>query len=124
MSIDHKDKNKDAGKEGYLVGYGRPPSHTRFKKGRSGNPSGRPKQQMKGLSKRLEEAMAREIEVNLNGETQTMPMEEVIANSLVNKAAKGDLKSVELIHKLSPKNTSDMISEVRVSWNRNHDKEE
>ena len=25
------------------VGYGRPPTHTRFKKGRSGNPRGRPK---------------------------------------------------------------------------------
>jgi hypothetical protein len=25
------------------VGYGRPPRHTRFRKGRSGNPKGRPK---------------------------------------------------------------------------------
>jgi hypothetical protein len=27
----------------YQVGYGKPPRHTRFKKGRSGNPSGRPR---------------------------------------------------------------------------------
>ncbi len=26
----------------YEVGYGKPPRHTRFKKGRSGNPRGRP----------------------------------------------------------------------------------
>ncbi len=25
------------------VGYGKPPRHTRFKKGQSGNPSGRPR---------------------------------------------------------------------------------
>jgi hypothetical protein len=27
----------------YSVGYGRPPKHTRFKPGRSGNPKGRPR---------------------------------------------------------------------------------
>ena len=27
----------------YAVGYGKPPKHTRFKKGRSGNPRGRPR---------------------------------------------------------------------------------
>ena len=32
------------------VGYGRPPEHTRFKKGQSGNPRGRPKRQVAGLS--------------------------------------------------------------------------
>jgi len=33
----------------YAVGYGRPPEHTRFKKGQSGNPSGKPgpKKQLK-----------------------------------------------------------------------------
>jgi len=29
-------------KRDYSVGYGRPPRHTRFEKGRSGNPKGRP----------------------------------------------------------------------------------
>jgi Family of unknown function (DUF5681) len=27
----------------YQVGYGKPPQHTRFKKGESGNPAGRPR---------------------------------------------------------------------------------
>jgi hypothetical protein len=30
-------------KDGNGVGYGRPPEHTRFRKGHSGNPKGRPK---------------------------------------------------------------------------------
>ena len=29
----------------YAVGYGKPPQHSRFKPGRSGNPKGRPKGQ-------------------------------------------------------------------------------
>ena len=29
--------------EGYEVGYKKPPKHTRFQKGQSGNPNGRPK---------------------------------------------------------------------------------
>lgn len=32
-----------ASKEDYKVGRGRPPQHTRYKKGQSGNPGGRPK---------------------------------------------------------------------------------
>ena len=29
-------------RRGYEVGFGKPPAHSRFKKGRSGNPKGRP----------------------------------------------------------------------------------
>ncbi|MDB5317781.1 MAG: hypothetical protein JWO26_370 [Rhodospirillales bacterium] len=36
MSADNDERN-------YKVGYGRPPQGTRFKKGQSGNPKGRPK---------------------------------------------------------------------------------
>jgi hypothetical protein len=35
---DHEDEPNN-----YHVGYGRPPRHTQFKPGRSGNPAGRPK---------------------------------------------------------------------------------
>ena len=39
------DLSKDRGvkpTDAYEVGYGKPPRHTRFPKGRSGNPKGRP----------------------------------------------------------------------------------
>lgn len=42
MSKDNKDKDQDKDKkpEDYEVGYGKPPKHSRFKPGRSGNPRG------------------------------------------------------------------------------------
>ena len=36
-------KDKEKNERPYTVGYGKPPKHTRFPKGRSGNPKGRPK---------------------------------------------------------------------------------
>ena len=41
----------------YVVGYGKPPLHTRFQKGRSGNPNGRPRGK-KNMSTLLSAALA------------------------------------------------------------------
>ena len=41
----------------YEVGYGKPPRHTRFEPGRSGNPRGRPSRS-KNLSTLLSEALS------------------------------------------------------------------
>lgn len=41
-------KRKPAG--GYEVGYGKPPVHSRFQKGRSGNPRGRPRREREGVT--------------------------------------------------------------------------
>ena len=51
----------------YMVGYARPPRHTRFEKGRSGNPGGRP-----GPKKLAEQVFARAIGEALNTDTETL----------------------------------------------------
>src|SRR6202030_3462192 len=50
----------------YEVGYGKPPRHTRFKKGRSGNPRGRPNGS-KNLSTLLSETLSEPVIVAENG---------------------------------------------------------
>src|SRR5689334_24983502 len=50
----------------YEVGYGRPPRHTRFAKGQSGNPRGRPCG-AKNFTTLLEEALNEPVTVTENG---------------------------------------------------------
>src|ERR1043165_233754 len=46
----------------YLVGYGKPPVHSQFTKGTSGNPDGRPRGS-KGLKALLRDALSKKIAV-------------------------------------------------------------
>ena len=58
------------------IGYGRPPKHTRFKKGQSGNPGGRPR---KGGTVKIDiEALLKQpVTVVQNGKPCTMSPKEV-----------------------------------------------
>jgi hypothetical protein len=72
------------------VGYGRPPSHTRFRKGASGNPGGRPR----GMTARRAWALAlkeayRPITVREGDKTFTLPAIQDVLRSQVALAAKG-----------------------------------
>ena len=76
----------------YLVGYKKPPRHTRFRKGQSGNPAGRPKGSL-SLAKALEGALTEPVVVVERGERRTLSKFEVMLKQLVNKAAGGDLRA-------------------------------
>ena len=52
------------GVEQYEVGYGKPPHHTRFRPGASGNPKGRPKG-VNNLATDIKNALASKITVRL-----------------------------------------------------------
>ena len=88
--------------EGGAVGYGRPPLETRFKKGQSGNPQGRPRR-----SNTLRAIAARVL-----GEIQRLPNRskggrvlystlEVIIMALKQRAASGDPRAAALFTKIS-----------------------
>jgi hypothetical protein len=77
----------------YSVGYGRPPKETRFSKGRSGNPSGRPKGK-KNLVTSFMEVSREPILVTEGGRSRKIAKGEAILRQLINRALSGDTKAV------------------------------
>jgi Family of unknown function (DUF5681) len=80
----------------YVVGYGKPPLHTRFQKGRSGNPKGRPRGK-KNMSTLLSAALDAAIIVVENGRRKKISKREAIITQLVNKSASADLKATQIV---------------------------
>jgi len=78
----------------YEVGYGRPPKATRFKKGQSGNPWGRPKKKL--TPDELEKKMLWEDSfiVRINGKIQRVNAVTAVLNVLLGKALAGDQRAI------------------------------
>ena len=78
------------------VGYRRPPKHSQFSKGRSGNPNGRPKGS-KNFGLVIEAELNAKIPINENGKRRSISKREAVAKQLVNKAASGDAKAIPIL---------------------------
>ncbi len=84
----------------YQVGYRRPPLHTRFQPGVSGNPSGRAKgsQNFKTL---LDRILKEEIPLLDGDRSRKVSKAEAITRRLVIGALKGDLRSMFALFRLA-----------------------
>jgi hypothetical protein len=78
----------------YQVGYGKPPRHAQFRKGRSGNPGGRPRRPVTERAKALalQEAY-RTITVKEGGRAFALPAIQAILRSQIGLAAKGNVQA-------------------------------
>ena len=76
------------------VGYGKPPKESRFPKGQSGNPKGRPKG-ARGLSTLLRKALTTKVVVLQNGQKKKVETLEAVSMRLSEKARKGVARSIE-----------------------------
>jgi hypothetical protein len=74
------------------VGYGRPPAHTRFKPGQSGNPKGRRKGQ-RNIHTVLDEALSQRIVIREGDRTRSLTKLDGVILTMVNAALKGDAKA-------------------------------
>ena len=80
----------------YQVGYGKPPVEYRFKKGRSGNPRGRPKK-TKRLDSTIVQALDAFIPITADGKARVITKREAIARRLFTKALHGDARALEIL---------------------------
>jgi len=83
------------GTRDYAVGYGKPPVQTRFAKGRSGNPGGRPRG--KNLTTLLHEALAETVTIELGGRRRRVSKGEAIVARLVDAAIDANPRSQRLL---------------------------
>ena len=77
----------------YRVGRGRPPLHTRFKKGQSGNPRG-PRKNLPAL---LVAALNEPVVVTRGGESHWITKREAVIAQLVDKSAGADLRATKML---------------------------
>ena len=80
----------------YEVGYRRPPKHSQFKKGQSGNPKGRPKGS-RDLASDLDDELNERISVLEGGQRRTVTKQRAMLKALSNEAMKGNTKAMNLI---------------------------
>src|SRR5712672_4705212 len=83
-------------KNDHEVGYGKPPRHTRFAKGQSGNPRGRPPG-AKNLRTLLSEALNETVIVTENGGRRKVTKRQAIITQLVNRSATADFRAIKIL---------------------------
>jgi hypothetical protein len=95
---DEKDENRSAekGESERDVGYGKPPRRTRFRKGESGNPAGRPRGSKNAIA-HLGKALREPVTVSENGRRKSITKCEALIKQLVTSALRGDHRSLRLL---------------------------
>lgn len=88
------------------VGYGRPPRHTRFKPGQSGNPRGRPRRKQ-SMADLLEPVLSEKVTVSINGNRKRVRADTAMLFRLREQALKGDIKAINVVLTLRQNHLSD-----------------
>ena len=101
--------------DGYEVGYGRPPKHTRFSKGQSGNPKGRPAG-TRNFSTDVTEVLKSPVKTRVGARPKTISTQRAVLLRLREQALKGDPKAMnrllELAAQYGEKSIAAQLSEL------------
>jgi hypothetical protein len=100
----------------YNVGKGRPPVATRWKRGQSGNPKGRPGGSQ-NLFMILRKALKRKITIEKRGKRVKITVREAIIMRLTQSAMNGDIKAIDYLLRFEPElerreNSGALIPEI------------
>ncbi len=97
------------------IGYGKPPKHSRFKPGQSGNPKGRPKGKLP-LARMIEKYLDGKMAVTIGTEQKTVSRREGLVMAFVSDALKGKDKVrkqlLDLLLLLESQNPPEAAGEV------------
>lgn len=83
--------------EDYEVGYGKPPEHSRFKPGKSGNPRGRKPSSPYHWEDPLKAVLQTKISVTWDGKRVKVPAFKALLMTTLKKALSGCTKSTKLL---------------------------
>ena len=92
---------KRGAKGNYTVGHCKPPVATRFVKGQSGNPSGRPRGK-RNLASILLGVLSEPVPITENGKRRHITKLEATFKQIANRAASGDVAAIRLLLQLFP----------------------
>jgi hypothetical protein len=92
-------KRNDAG-DGYSVGYGKPPTHSQFRPGQSGNPAGRRKE-VRNLMSDVKRTLKVPVSVKEGGRSRKISTQEGALLLLREKALKGDARALDRLIELA-----------------------
>jgi hypothetical protein len=79
----------------YAVGWGKPPEHSRFKPGQSGNPGGRKKGSV-NVKTAVRQALESTVEVTENGQKRSVSLLDALVLNLAQQALRGNVKAIQL----------------------------
>jgi hypothetical protein len=96
MAIDDDDEQPTSKSRTYQVGFAKPPIATRFRKGQSGNPAGRPRGS-KNISTILEQELEQRVVIRENGKQKSVTKRRASMKQFVNKAIAGDPRALQLL---------------------------
>jgi hypothetical protein len=102
-STDTPGSETSSQQDGYKIGYGRPPKTHSYKKGHSGNPSGRPKRESIKLEAALNASLSETITVRAKGKEKRVTSLEAVLRSQMQAALRGNLNALKRVIKLAKK---------------------
>jgi Family of unknown function (DUF5681) len=80
----------------YAIGYGKPPTHTRWTKGQSGNPKGRPPRD-RNISALVTRLLAQRIVVRKGRSTKRMSRLDHLVHRMLEDALAGDPRLIRMV---------------------------
>ena len=95
------------------AGYGKPPRHSRFKKGQSGNPKGRPRGS-RNFSTDLKATLEEPTRVTHHGKAQTVSTQHAALMRLREKALGGEVRALDSLIELARLYNDEEMAEAAI----------